>query len=181
MSKNNNFILILTSILLFSNNFLKAEAQISLECSSYEKQVQVNNVNKEIFEKKLSDEKLKGENAKQEVVQSIEERIKEIDVQLEKLQDVLDLCHGKINPPDPKKCLDYKKQIESFESNVKILEDKISKENTKENPKPEVISVAESKISDLKVQIKTFQDILSTCEEVQAEEKLPVSTVDLRP
>lgn len=168
-------------ILILSTSNLMVNAQISLECSSYEKQVQVNSTNKELFEKRLSDEKLKGENAKQEVVQTIEERIKEIDDQLEKLQDVLDLCHGKINPPDLKKCLGYKKQIQAFDSNIKILEDKIFKENAKESPKQEVVSVAESKISDIKKQIESFQDILSTCEEVQAGEKPPENVVDLNP
>lgn len=168
------------SMLLVFNSYSYTFAQndqnnssgiFSLKCSRYEKQIEMSKSNREIFEQKLSDEKAKGESARPDVISVIESRVNEIDEQIANIQDTLDLCHGKLNPPNPNKCSGFEYQIEVYLANVKILEQKISDENAKENPKSEVITVAESKINDLKKQISDFQDVLNSCKEVNGSSK----------
>lgn len=154
------------SLLVLSLFTLNANAAIDLECSSCKKQIEGYRLNKEILEKKLDSERSK-EVINQDVISAIELRVKEYDEKISELEDVLDICQGKSPKPDSTKCLRFKNQIEALELNVKILEEKISTENAKENPSAFVVNAAQVRIQELKVQIKNFQEILDSCEEAQ--------------
>lgn len=173
-------ILLIILAIFFVIYGLKSYASISLECNSCKKQIEGYMSNKELLEQKLILEREK-EVINQDVISSIELRVQEYNEKISELQDVLDICNGKRISPNLAKCSRYAKQIEGYESNVKILEQKISSENAKEIPSVFVVNAAQTKIIDLKKQIASFRDILKTCEEVQVEEKLPESTVDLSP
>ena len=163
----NRKIKVLTMLLMFITlTSLKVNAELSLECNSCKKQIEGYRLNKETLEKKLDIERSK-EVINQDVISAIELRVKEYDEKISELEDVLNICQGKISKPDPAKCLRFKNQIESLESNIKILEEKISTENAKENPSTFVVNAAQTRIQELKAQIKSFQEILDSCEEVQ--------------
>lgn len=157
------------TIIFISVMSLDAHAALDLECNSCKKQIEGYKSNKDILEQKLILERGK-EVINQDVISSIEIRVNEYNEKISELQDVLDICQGKEPKADLKKCLRFEKQIEGLELNVKILEQKISSENEKENPSLFVVNAAESKILELKKQIQSFNEILTSCKEARSSE-----------
>jgi peptidoglycan hydrolase CwlO-like protein len=143
-------------------------ADIKLECPGYEKRIEELKSNIQILEQKISEEKLKGENLKQGVIDAAETKIKELNEQITYNQDILNVCNGKLNKPDPSKCTNFEKIIQNLNSNKQILEKRIAEEKAKgENAMPSVIDVAETNIKGLDEEIVRMQKALNTCIEVQ--------------
>jgi len=142
-------------------------ADIKLECPGYEKRIEELKSNIQILEQKISEEKLKGENLKQGVIDAAETKIKELNEQITYNQDILNVCHGKLNKPDPSKCTNFEKIIQTLNSNKQILEKRIAEERAKSNALQSVIDVAETNIKGLDEEIVRMQKALSTCKEVQ--------------
>ena len=143
-------------------------ANFHLECPGYEKRIEGLKSNIEILEQKISEEKLKDENLKQGVIDAAETKIKELNEQITYNQDILNVCHRKLNKPDPSKCSGFEKQIQSFNANKQILEKRIAEEKLKgENAMPSVIDAAQTKIKELDEEIIKTQEALNVCKEVQ--------------